>query len=607
MPKKEKLRVYLDHLIQRDSFLYRRVQQDAEEPAQQRDHLTISSLYGEDSVKQYLRKPDFQRSTWAWSPEDCVSLLDSVLNEQVVPSVIMWLSPDNLQYVLDGGHRISVLLAWMSDDWGDRVQADRFADSELVSETRKAARRVRELLIDRSIGSFEDHQLAARKFDNAFRAHSDPNEELSPVELARAKLVRRWKAVNMGFPILWVKGDHETAEKSFLKINKSGRRLSDWETKFVENRSSAFARAIMSVAIPHQAERCWPAQIQGGVRRRDPDIAGIAQQVVEKAAALHDLLFKPPFRTPVSDPRLPLMGAPFSQPELKPAWISELLTITEGSSGSRAQTEKLLRRGLNDPPARIVTGGLRIIKTALDAVGHLHGPSPRSLALAPLVYYYNAQGVYVRSLLYGMLFWLNSGNDEEKLQRKLTFAVYRKYFEHLLLEKKSLIVARTTRRIGSGTEVTQQTARYYNGLLSLLMAHAGEVSTDEFSHGHEELLETLGANDEKSKRALARHQRTFRGGQRTGVEVREFLASLQHCEICGGRFYPGQFTQIDHVQEYSAGGFTTSDNGRSTHPFCNNNRRRIQALQRTQEKVTLPKFEDPTKRERSQQLSFLSF
>jgi len=224
-----------------------------------------------------------------------------------------------------------------------------------------------------------------------------------------------------------------------------------------------------------------------------------------------------------------------------------------------------------------------------------------------MVYYYNAQGVYVRSLLYGMLFWLNSGTEDERLQRKLTFSVYRRFFEHQLVERKSLIVARTTRRIGSGTEVTQQTARYFNGLLDLLLTHAGDVSTEDFNLGHDILLETLGSTQEKAKHSAVRQQRAFRGRQRTGVEVREFLASLQHCSICGGRFYPGQYMQIDHVQEFSAGGSTTADNGRSTHPFCNNNRRRIEVLQRAQEKITLPVFEDPTKRERSQQLSFLSF
>lgn len=606
MPRKERLRVYLDHLIQRDSFLYRRSQQTTEEPAQQRDHLTISTLYGETSVRPYLRKPDFQRSTWAWSPEDCVSLLESVFTEQVVPSVIMWLSPDNLQYVLDGGHRISVLLAWMHDDWGDRVQADHFADEELASETRKAARRVRELLREKGIASFDEHVAASRRNDEAFQNHKDPTEVLSPAELERAKLVRRWKSTNMGFPILWVKGDHETAEKSFLKINKSGRRLSEWETRFVENRASSFARTIMSVAVPHQAERCWPAQ-SGAKRSRDSDLVDAAARIVEQAGELHELLFRPVYRTPIRDPRLPLMGAPASQPELKPAWVSEFLTITEGSSGSRAQTEKLLRRGVNDPPTRIIASGDRILRNAIKSVAHVHGPSPRSLSLAPMVYYYNPQGVYVRSLFYGMLFWLNTGDEAAILDRKITFSVFRRAFEQVLLERKSLIVARTTRRIGSGTEVTQQTARYFNGLLNLLVSTGGESSSVEFNEEHEVLLETLGRKPTKGRSRPSRHQRTFRGTQRAGVEVREFLNSFQNCQICGGRYYPGQFTQIDHINPFADGGETTLNNGRSTHPFCNNNRKKIEGVLKNKAAVRLPQFDEPGTTERVQQLSFLSF
>lgn len=180
MAKAKNLKVYLDHHIKRENLLYRRagltskstmrLLEAAEIPSQPLDtthydpHLKIQDLHGRYSKARKLRKPDFQRVTWAWSPEECVDLLESVLEERVVPSVIMWLSPDNFQYVLDGGHRISVLLGWINDDWGGKLPADEYKDPVIEENNKLAARRVRELLKERSIGTFSEYQEAEDEY-----------------------------------------------------------------------------------------------------------------------------------------------------------------------------------------------------------------------------------------------------------------------------------------------------------------------------------------------------------------------------------------------------------------------------------------------------------
>ena len=80
------LRVYLDHLIMRQSLRYKRPEEKTDYvPQQQLPTLRVSDLIGDHASSRigFLRKPDFQRATWA--PEDCVSLLDSIVNEQVIP------------------------------------------------------------------------------------------------------------------------------------------------------------------------------------------------------------------------------------------------------------------------------------------------------------------------------------------------------------------------------------------------------------------------------------------------------------------------------------------------------------------------------------------
>jgi hypothetical protein len=599
------LKVYLDHHIKRDNLLYKRITQQATEVSAPEPYLTIKDLVGPESVSLLLRKPDFQRATWAWTPNDCVDLLDSVLKEQVVPSVIMWLSPEAFQYVLDGGHRISVLIAWVEDDWGDKLRADEYKDEILATNAARAARQVRELLKRRGIGSFKEYLAAARRYQELRTQGKSPEQNMDARSLDYARIVRKWNAVNMGFPIQWVKGDYESAEKSFLKINKTGRQLSEWETKLVENRTSSFARAVMSVAQFSNPEHCWPAGDDPDVEQHT-DLQQKVADILTKVRELHDLLFIPVYKTPVDDARQPLFATPYMQPEKKPAYLAELLTVTEGKRGQEPETEALIKKDREKPTRVIIENGFALINNAYDVLSNIYGASPRSLGLMPLIYFYNAQGVYVRSLLYGMLYWLNSGSPNSDVpDRKKTFTVHRKVFEQVLLNNKEAIISRITRRIGSGPEVTYATARYYEGLLRLLIKHNDRIDTDLFSSEHDTLIETLGEakkGAESSDGVSA--SRTFRGRAKAGVHVKEFLRVFQPCGICGGLYYPGLFTQIDHVERHADGGLTTIDNGRNTHPFCNNNRDVIEKLVRGEQRVKLPPFIDPDTLPKAEQLRF---
>ena len=201
----------------------------------------------------------------------------------------MWLSPDNFQYVLDGGHRISVLLAWIRDDWGDKLSDDAYRDTTVQDNIRRAAQQVRELLRAKQIGSYEEYESAEQMYTDLVEKGQAPEQGMASVSLEYAKLARRWAAVHIGFPILWVSGDFKKAEESFLKINKTGRSLSDWETKLVENRSSSFARAVMSIAQISDAERCWPVhepEVAG-----NPELKEKAEQIIKKVKELRVRLF----------------------------------------------------------------------------------------------------------------------------------------------------------------------------------------------------------------------------------------------------------------------------------------------------------------------------
>ena len=603
------MKVYLDHHIKRDSLLYDRQVGPVEDPPKRNDFLTIQQLHSNDPAigkHHLLRKPDFQRATWAWTPEDCVELLDTILQEQVVPSVVMWLSPDQYQYVLDGGHRISVLLAWIRNNWGDSIPNDEFKDDALARDSRLAAKRVRELLRSRSIGSFEDYISANARYTQIKDSNGVPDLELDSTSLEYARLVRRWSAVEFGFPILWVKGDRQKAEESFIKINKSGRRLSDWETKLVENRSSSFARVVMSTAHVYDADHCWPINPQD--ISSDKPSRDKVKDILLKVQQLHDLLFTPVFESPVRDPRQPLVATPYAKPEMKPAYMAEILTITEGKRGQKPETEKLIAKDRVAPVPQIISNGQKLVTNAIDVIGNIYGNSPRSLGLMPLVYFYSRQGVYVRSLLYGMIYWLNHGSEnKEVLERKRLFCVHRRAFEEIIIRDKDIIISRIARRIGSGPEVTYPTARYYDGLLRLLITHSDNIASIEFQEEHSLLIETLDKKQEGGAEIeVESKDRIYRGQNRTAVHVKEFMDTFVICEICGGRYFPGLFTQVDHVQMHSQQGKTVLSNARNTHPFCNNNRPYIEAIRLGENDVKLPTFENPESLPIYEQMNFLA-
>jgi hypothetical protein len=126
---------------------------------------------------------------------------------------------------------------------------------------------------------------------------------------------------------------------------------------------------------------------------------------------------------------------------------------------------------------------------------------------------------------------------------------------------------------------------------------------------HEELIESVGSSRNGVVQIIesVSTSRVYEGLSAQAVHVREHLGVMPQCEICGGRYYPGQFTQIDHILPHSKGGKTSPANGRNTHPFCNNNRDRIENLQNGNEVIKLPNFELPLPSTENQQLNFLSF
>ena len=141
--------VNLDAMIARADFAQT---SDNNPNFESKSNISIQDLSKDGQLKYILRKPDFQRETNHWTPNQIVSLLESFINGDLIPSVILWKSPTYV-FVIDGGHRLSVLRSWIEDDYGDAPISIKYFGNTISASQKKAATLTRKL-ISETVGSY---------------------------------------------------------------------------------------------------------------------------------------------------------------------------------------------------------------------------------------------------------------------------------------------------------------------------------------------------------------------------------------------------------------------------------------------------------------------
>lgn len=592
MTKQKVDTVHLDHLIPRESLRWIDLEKEKSIYASFKRPTTIlpyKELVDRGEmlpVFPLLRKPDFQRETSSWTPEDCVSLLESIVNSLIIPSLIVWKSPENnLLYILDGAHRISVMRAWMLVDWGDKAPEDYYERHEYQDEIKRAAQVVRNLVKNR-IGQYDDFDRAGKKYLEASR-RGFAGEQLGQEEFKRGIFYTEMLQ-GAGFFIQEVSGDYEIAEASFLKINRSGQPLDDWETTLIENRNSSLARAVMSIANAGTG-RYWPEST------KDPSLDVKLRHLTKTSEELHRKIFIPPLKTPIYDANVPFVAATKYFP--KHAYLLELLPVIM----KQTDVEEVFARDRDREPEVVIKNGLSIMERTLTVFDHLTGDSnnPLSLSLVPLFYFYTNIGRYVRSSLYGFITWLMSGSQENIRIRKIIFSAHRGRFEHVIFSKD--VASAITRRVGSGPRAIDATVKFYQELLELLVHTSSGIETEEFRSQLKPIMTQLTASIQKQTVGKGRR---FTSNQKTTINLREIFKSALRCELCGGILDLRMGTQYDHAIPFSDSKITDVKQGRPTHPFCNNQREAIEQYRNGTSPLKLPPiFEHEVSQNSGYQLS----
>ena len=154
MAYKKPKNINLDALISREDF---EASDETMNTASKISTLSINDLKeGSGLFLASVRKPDFQRETADWDIDKLVRFISSFVNGEFIPAVILWRSQAGLIFVIDGSHRLSSLIAWVNDDYGDgQFSLDAF-EGDVPDEQRQLAKKARDA-VNSEIGPYNDY------------------------------------------------------------------------------------------------------------------------------------------------------------------------------------------------------------------------------------------------------------------------------------------------------------------------------------------------------------------------------------------------------------------------------------------------------------------
>jgi hypothetical protein len=376
-----------------------------------------------------LRKPDFQRETNHWSPNQVASLIECFVSGDLIPSVILWKSPLYL-FVIDGGHRLSVLRAWIEDDYGDGPISQQFFGYEISREQKRIAKKTRQMVED-CVGKY-----------------AQVNTQLQQPDLPDETRRRLTGVASRALHIQWVSGNAEKAEASFFKINTEGTPLDDVEELLLRNRRRPIAigaRAVIRAGKGHRYWSAFPVEI--------------AQRIESTADQLHQTLFEPEVKRPIKTLDLPLGGSKGVRTALQ-VLIDFMLIANRDQQGrpNKLEDQEVDERG---------EATLQALTKAYRLAGWITGNTNGSLGLHPAVYFYGPTGVHSGPMFMGTVALIGRklANNDGQFFKK--FTQVRAKLEGTLVRQKDLI-ATILQRLPSARR-TRAYASILDGLVQLLV------------------------------------------------------------------------------------------------------------------------------------------
>lgn len=510
--------VNLDALIKREDF----GTEDAEEETYENfGTISIRDLTEGALVGPNLRKPDFQRETNHWNPQQVLSLLESFVTGELVPSVILWKSPTYL-FVIDGGHRLSVLKAWIEDDYGDGALSYEYFGREISKEQKKIADITRKL-INESIGSYKQLKLKNEKQDL-------PAEERKSIS----------KIISRGLQVQWVKGDADKAEHSFFKINTQGTPLDQIEELLLKNRNKPIPIAARAVIRAGTGHKYWSSFSKDN-----------ADKIEQFSKELHTTLFEPEIKRPIKTLDLPLGGSKGVRTALQ-VLIDFILIATRNQQGFPKEISDLQ----NDIEGQATVETLR--RTARLSK-RVTGNDSGSLGLHPAIYFYGPSGRHSSAMFMGLMTLISKRIIENNNKFFFDFTYAREKLEEILITKKDLIATILQKHI------SKNRINIYSDFINELIIRItnNEQITDDTIVAITKLEGKIVLGN------FTNNGSAFSDDAKSESFIKAALKSAIRCPICNGYLDPEKSISYDHIKRTREDGAGNTENCQLTHPFCN--------------------------------------
>lgn len=473
--------------------------------------ISINDLQG-NYLSSVIRKPDFQRETHDWTAENVIKFIESVVKGQFIPSLILWKNSGGYIFVIDGAHRLSALIAWMKDDYGDGPISRSFFQGYISEEQRKTAESLRKR-INKEIGAYSDYEKALTITDGY-------SEEF-------VKMARRLRS--FAFSIQWITGNVEVAEESFYNINQRAVSINATELSLIQSRkcdSCIAARAVMYSGTGNKYWKQFETEKQN--------------EVVDLAKEINKLLFEPRYDKPIKTLDLPMCGK--NQSNL--AFVFDLINFSSSSV-------------LN----KDVDGGLTIkrLTETKELLETISSKMPDSLGLHPIIYFYSKKGNFRVSAFYAILGFIKHIKKTNKLN---DFTSVRETFESFIY-KYDYVIDQINRSLRTTKKSVPVLTNFYIDVLEYLKD--GNSSEDTISKLLSSNLYPKFLLEQEEENVV---NADFNANRKSEVFIKQAFPNAMKCPICGGLLHVNSIS-IDHKIRKEDGGSSEASNGQATHFYCN--------------------------------------
>ena len=512
MAYKKPKNINLDALISREDF---EASDETMNTASKISTLSINDLKeGSGLFLASVRKPDFQRETADWDIDKLVRFISSFVNGEFIPAVILWRSQAGLIFVIDGSHRLSSLIAWVNDDYGDgQFSLDAF-EGDVPDEQRQLAKKARDA-VNSEIGPYNDYYKAL------IAKHPDPEIIIKARNLASRAL-----------QIQWIDGDVDTAERSFFNINQQATPIDPTELKLLQKRKSPNCIAARSIMRSGKGHKYW--------HNFSKENQGIIENLAD---SINKLLFEPIIHRPIKTLDLPICDRNNNLLTLIFDFVAFVNDDAKDEIDSDGETT------------------IRSLRNVERVAQLFSSTAPCSHGLHPILYCYSNKGNFRPASFYGAIEFINVLTSHPNTLA--TFISHRRDFEDFIFANDGVVqrIIDTYRR---GLQSAKHISDYYIYILNAL--NSGKTSEKiqqdmlsdpqykKFSTGFTTNIESMASD--------------FNSNNKSEVFIREAYKNAPRCAICGGLLHIHSIS-IDHIQRKREGGLGIADNGQLTHPYCN--------------------------------------